>query len=88
MPGIESVVKEIVGDPSQASVAVAEPNTGIAGHSINATTSGHVKTGGVLSSINIICRHVAVFPQSSVALQVRFMVYSWEHVSEATVTSL
>ena len=36
-------------------------------------------TGGVLSSTKMVCRHVLEFPQSSVALHVRCIVYSCGH---------
>ena len=76
MPGIESVVKVMVGDPSQASVAVAVPKSGVAGHSIGLTTVGHVIIGAVLSSTTIVLEHVDAFPQSSVAVHVLTNVYS------------
>ena len=44
-------------------------------------------TGGVLSSMNIVCVHVLELPQSSVALQVRVIVNSCGH-APATVTSV
>ena len=44
-------------------------------------------TGGVLSSTKMVCRHVLELPQSSVALQVRLIVYSCGH-PPATVTSV
>ena len=36
-------------------------------------------TGGVLSSTKMVCRHELEFPQSSVALHVRCIVYSCGH---------
>jgi hypothetical protein len=43
-------------------------------------------TGGVLSSTKMVCAHVPVFPQSSVAIHVRVMVLSCGQ-APATVTS-
>jgi hypothetical protein len=48
--------------------------------------AGQVIDGGVLSSIVIICTHVPVLPQSSVALQVRVIVDSCGH-DPAVITS-
>jgi hypothetical protein len=61
---------------SQASVAVASPNTGVAGHSTVAGGFGHVIVGGVLSVTLIDLLQVDVFPQSSSAVHVLVMVNS------------
>ena len=53
---------------SQLSEAVAAGNTGEAGHSIGDTTAGQVMTGAVMSLTTIVRLHVAVLPQSSVAV--------------------
>jgi hypothetical protein len=50
VPGMESVVNVMVGDPSQASVAVAVSKFGTPGHSTNGSISGHVITGATVSS--------------------------------------
>ena len=74
MPGIESViiVKETV--PSHASMAVAKPKEGIVPQAIGLITTGQVMTGGVLSDKLMVCTHVAVLPEASVAIQVRVIV--------------
>jgi hypothetical protein len=62
----------------QLSVAVAVPvlaGNVTAVHSIVIST-GHVMIGGVLSSTVIVCTHVVLLPQSSVALQVLVIEYS------------
>ena len=83
-------VDVMVGVGSQLSVAVAvpfvPPGAVLAVHSI-VIFGGHVITGGVLSSTKMVCRHVLELPQSSVALQVRLIVYSCGH-APATVTSV
>jgi hypothetical protein len=55
---------------SQASVAVAAINTGIAGQLIGETGSTHAIVGAVISSTTIVRLQVELFPQSSVAVQV------------------
>ena len=55
---------------SQASLAVAEPQFGVAGQSI-VVLAGQVMAGAVISRTVIERLHVDVLPQSSVALQVR-----------------
>ena len=66
----------ITGVASHASVAVAAPKLGEAGHSIGDDTVGQVITGGVLSSTAIERLQVDALPQSSVAVQVRVTVNS------------
>jgi len=76
-PAFESV-KVTVGEPSQLSVAVAEPvTTGnvLTVHS-NVMFAGQVSTGATLSSTTIVCAQVLELPQASVALQVRVIVLS------------
>ena len=84
-------VDVIVGVGSQLSVAVAvplvPPGAVLAVHSI-VKFGGQVMTGGVLSSTTITCRQELELPQSSVALQVRRMVYSCGQVSFWMVTSV
>ena len=82
-------MKVTAGAASQLSVAVAVPvlaGNVLAVHSI-VTLIGHVMTGGVLSSTVIICVHVLMLPQSSVAFHVRSIVYSCGQVGDAVVTS-
>ena len=59
---------------SQASVTDGGGNTGTAGHWIGETTNGQVITGGVVSITLTVWLHVAVLPESSVAVQVRTVV--------------
>ncbi len=63
---------------SQLSVAVALPVLAgivLAVHAI-VMLLGHVIAGAVLSSTVMVCTHVLVLPQSSVAVHVRVIVYS------------
>ena len=79
----------IAGTRSQLSVALAMPvwaGSVLSVHSI-VTFTGHVISGAVLSSIVITCTHVLKLPQSSVAFQVRLIVYSCTQVADATVMS-
>jgi hypothetical protein len=74
---------------SQLSVAVALPvfaGSVLAVHSI-VILPGHVIVGAVLSSTVMVWTHVLLLPQSSVAVQVRVIVYSCGHAPPA-VTSL
>lgn len=68
-------IMSIVGFASQASVAVGVPNTGVAGQLI-VVLVGQVIVGAVSSLTEIVRLQVAVLPQSSVAVQVRFTLYS------------
>jgi hypothetical protein len=49
--------------------------------------AGQVRTGGVLSSTNMICAHELELPQSSIAFQVLVIVISWGQIPP-TVTSV
>lgn len=49
--------------------------------------AGQTSDGAVLSSIVIVCTQVLMLLQMSVAVHVRVIVYSWEHVGDAVVTS-
>jgi len=60
---------------SHASVAVALPKLGDAGHSIGDVTAGHVIVGGVMSCTTIVRLQVDELLQSSVAVQVRVTLY-------------
>ena len=55
---------------SHASIAVAAPKTGVAGQLIGEVTAGQVIVGGVISCTTMVRLHVALLPQSSVAVQV------------------
>lgn len=61
--------------PSQASVADGADHVGVAGQLIGVVCVTHVIVGGVLSNTTIERLQVAVFPQSSVAVQVLVAVY-------------
>jgi len=61
-PGSMESLKVMVTVSSQLSVAVAIPKTGTEGHSTGLITSGHVMTGGVVSSTEITCVQAATFP--------------------------
>jgi hypothetical protein len=74
---------------SQLSVAVALPvfaGSVLAVHSI-VTLPGHVIIGAVLSSIRMVWTQLLLLPQSSMAVQVRVIVYSCGH-PPPVVTSL
>ena len=60
---------------SHASVAVGGTNTGVAGQAIGVVCVAHVIVGGVISWTTIVPLHVAVLPQSSVAVHVRVVLY-------------
>ena len=64
---------------SQASVAVGGTNTGTAGQLIGVVCATQVMVGGVTSRTTIVRLQVAVFPQSSVAVQVRVTLYVPAH---------
>jgi len=55
------------------SVAVGVAKEGVAGHSMVLGAGSAEMTGGVVSLTVIVCVHVAVFPEVSLALQVRVM---------------
>ena len=63
----------------QLSVAVGVAKFGVPEHSIVDGPGRPLITGGVVSSIVNTCVAVAVLPQSSVAVQVRVIVYSLGH---------
>lgn len=86
-PGVVTSAKVGTTDASQASVAVATPKLGAAGHSTVAGGFGHVSVGAVLSVTVMVRVHCAVLLQSSVAVQVRTTVYSCEQLP-GVVTSL
>ena len=55
-------------------------------HSI-VTSEGHVISGGVLSSMVMICKQVLLLPHESVAVQVLLMVYAWGHAPSVVTSS-
>lgn len=80
-PDIVTSAKAMFATVPQASVAVACPVVDgpvFEPHSM-VIFGGQVTTGPVLSSTTMICVQVAVLPQSSVAVQVRVMVFSPRH---------
>jgi len=68
-----------VGVP-QLSVAVGVVQTGVPEHSIEDGPGKPEMTGGMVSSTLMVCDAVAELPQSSVAVQVRVILYSFGHV--------
>ena len=60
---------------SHTSLAVAVPKDGVAGQFTGVTTVGQVMLGAALSITWMVRLQVAVFPQSSVAVQLRVMLY-------------
>ena len=89
VPAAVTSVKFTVGEASQLSVDVGFPvlaGNVLAVHSI-VTLIGQTIDGGALSSTVITCKQVPVFPQSSVADQVLFIVRSCGH-EPPTVTSV
>src|SRR6187551_2370434 len=70
-PGVVASTNVRVTVASHASVAVGGVNTGSAGQSTGVVCETHVSVGAVISRTTIVPLHVAVFPQSSVAVQVR-----------------
>ena len=70
VPGVVTSAKVIVTVGSHVSVAVGGVNTGVAGQLIGVVCVTHVIVGGVISCTTIVRLQVAVFPQSSVAVQV------------------
>jgi hypothetical protein len=78
-PATITSAEVIVGVASQLSVAVAVPVAAGSVLSVHVivTLDGQVSAGVVLSSTVISCTQVDVFPQSSVAVQVRSIALSW-----------
>ena len=70
VPGVVTSEKVRVKLRSHASVAVGAKNAGVAGQLIGVVWATQVMVGGVISWITIVALHVAVLPQSSVAVHV------------------
>ena len=70
-PGVVASKKVMTGIGSQRSVAVAVGKLGTAVHSILAGAVGQTMIGAELSVTAMVWLHRAVFPQASVAVQVR-----------------
>jgi len=80
VPWVVTSDADIVTVPSHASVAVGAIHTGTAGQLIGDVCVAQVIVGGVLSRTTIVPVHVAVLPQSSVAVHVRVTLYVPAHV--------
>ena len=78
-PGVVTSEKMIVILGSQVSVAVGGVNTGNAGQLTGVVCVTQVIVGGVLSCTTMVRLQVAVFPQSSVAVHVRVVLYVFGH---------
>lgn len=74
-PFVVTSAKVNVGVP-QLSVTVGVVHDGVPEHSILDGPGNPEMTGGMVSSTLIVCVAVAVLPQSSVAVQVRVILYS------------
>ena len=81
--------KVSVGVKSQKSVAVAVPVLAgsVLAVQVMVIFEGHVINGGVLSVSVIIWTHMLIFPLSSTAIQVRFILYPNAQPEVAMVTS-
>jgi len=73
-PGVVESEKVTVTLASQASVTVGALNAGTAGQLSGVVCVVQVSVGGILSITTTEALHVPVFPQSSVAVQVRVVV--------------
>ena len=79
VPSVVASDMVIVTVASHASVAVGAVNTGTDGQLIGLDCIAHVIVGAVMSRTTMVPEHVAVLPQSSVAVQVRVAVYVPAH---------
>ena len=86
-PGVLTSENVIVTLGSQVSVAVGGVNNGVAGQLIGVVCVTQIIVGGVMSCTTIVLLHVAVFPQSSVAVHVLVAVYVPGH-DPGVVTSV
>jgi hypothetical protein len=86
-PWVVTSEAAIVTDASQASVAVGAIHTGTDGQLIGVVCVAHVIVGAVTSRTTMVALQEAVLPQSSVAVQVRVVLYVPAH-DPAVVTSL
>ena len=86
-PGVVTSFDVSVKALSQASVAVATANTGSTGQLIVVGKGSELMTGAVISCTLIVCDLVAIFPHSSVAVQVRVTLYEPAH-APLVITSL
>src|SRR6478735_4243099 len=79
-PGVVTSEKVMVTLGSHESVAVGGVNTGVAGQLIGVVCATQEIVGGVTSCTTIVRLQVAVFPQSSVAVQVLATLYVFGYV--------
>lgn len=79
IPGMTASENVMVTVGSHASIAVGDANTGTAGQLIGEAWFEHTITGGVISCTKIVWLQVDVFPQSSVADQVRLIMLPFTH---------
>ena len=86
-PGVLTSENVIVTLGSQVSVAVGGVINGVAGQLIGVVCVTQIIVGGVMSCTTIVLLHVAVFPQSSVAVHVLVAVYVPGH-DPGVVTSV
>jgi hypothetical protein len=73
-PGVDTSENVKVTLGSHASLNVGGVKTGVAGQLIGVVCVAQVIVGGVISCTTIVRLQVAVFPQSSVAVQVRVVL--------------
>jgi hypothetical protein len=85
-PGVVTSLNVNDGLGSQASVAVGVANDGVAGHSTDDGPGKAEITGQTLSVTEMVWEAVQALPQSSVAVQVRVVLYSWSQ-TPGVVTS-
>ena len=84
---ITSLIATVGVPPAQLSVADTEGVVGTSPKHLMVTFAGTpAKTGATLSLTVIICADVALFPQLSVAVQVRVIVLRLTHVSLETTS--
>ena len=86
-PSVRVSSNVIVTPPGQLSVAVGVASVGTASHSTVISAGMPAKTGGVISNTKMLCVCVSVLPQLSVAVQVRFKVYSFSQLPSIRVSA-
>ena len=75
------------GFSSQASVAVATANSGVAGQLMVEAEGNSAITGAVTSCTLMVCEAVVLFPQASEAVQVRVTLYEPAQVPGVVTSS-
>jgi hypothetical protein len=83
VPDVTSDTKVTVVEPPQLSLLVTEPgfDAGTNDAQVTVTGAGHAMNGATLSLTVIVCEHVAVLLQMSVARYVRVIVYWFGQVT-------